>query len=68
MTTEMIGRGLIFISEETDISCWLLSNQTGIAERAMTGFFFSSQFFLLPFDCSLFSFCTKRADTFFKCC
>lgn len=40
MSTEMIGKVLIFISEETDICCWLLSNQTQITEQGMTGFFF----------------------------
>lgn len=44
MTTDMIGKVLIFISEETDICCWLLSNQTGTAERAMTSIFFPLNF------------------------
>lgn len=39
MSTEMIGKVLIFISKETDICCLLLLNQTGNAEQAMTGTF-----------------------------
>lgn len=55
MTTEMTGKVLIFISEETDSSCWPLSNQTETAERAMTGFFFF--FFLLTSFCHLTAHC-----------
>lgn len=40
MNTEMIGKVLIFISEETDICCWLLSNRTQTTEQGMTGVFF----------------------------
>lgn len=67
MSAEMIGKVLIFIFKETDMFCWLLLNQTGNAEQAMTGNFFS-RLFLLPFDCSLFSSCAERADRFFKGC
>lgn len=53
VSTEMIGKVLIFISKETDICCWLLLNQTGNAEQAMTGIF--------SFD---FSFCHLTAHCF----
>lgn len=39
VSSEMNGKVLIFISKETDICCWLLLNQTGNAEQAMTGIF-----------------------------
>lgn len=54
MTTEVIGKVLIFSSEETDIWFWLLSSQTGTAEQAMTGIFF-------PLN---FSFCHLTAHCF----
>lgn len=45
------------------VGCFQIRHR--LLSKARQAFFFS-WLFLLPFDCSLFSFCTERADTFFK--
>lgn len=51
-------RLLLLAAFKPDRDCW--------ASHDRRYYFFFSWLFLLPFDCSLFSFCTERADTFFK--
>lgn len=66
MTTEIIGKVLIFISEETDICYWLLSNQTGTAEQAMTSIFFPLHFSSCHLPAHCFHSVLKGQIHFFK--